>query len=298
MNKPKVTVLTSLYKCQKYLSSFLDSLSKLNHTDEIEVLLLHNEPQGEEQAIIKEKTDSLNFVKHIIIPERESLYKTWNRGIALALGEYICIWNVDDIRFPDSVYEQALTLDKNPDADLTYGDFYYMYKYGTLSNDLVENPPFSDKDKTFISHHHIGCFPMWRKVLHKTLGYFDEQFLLVADFDFQVRLSLQAKLVKTETVLGAYLENDPDKLSMNYNLQIKERTLLYLRYAVFDRVNWFFIPQTIISYNVLAIKHKEHFTRLVLPSFFRIKRLPLLLVSTVRQPRFFLAFIKHSILNK
>ena len=52
-----------------------------------------------------------------------------NYGIERATGEYICVWNVDDIRFPLSLYHEARTLEQNSQADLTYGDFYYMYEF-------------------------------------------------------------------------------------------------------------------------------------------------------------------------
>ena len=53
---------------------------------------------------------------------REGLYKSWNRGIKLAKGEYITIWNVDDIRYPESFKEQAQVMDKNIKTMLVYGD--------------------------------------------------------------------------------------------------------------------------------------------------------------------------------
>lgn len=78
----------------------------------MEVLLLHNEPSDMELEIIGEYLkNSGENIRHIIIEKRESLYQTWNRGISLAKGEYIAIWNVDDVRLPDSLERQAKVLD-------------------------------------------------------------------------------------------------------------------------------------------------------------------------------------------
>ena len=41
-----------------------------------------------------------------------------NRCIEFASGDYICIWNVDDLRTPDSIEVMAKTLDDNPDIDV------------------------------------------------------------------------------------------------------------------------------------------------------------------------------------
>ena len=32
-------------------------------------------------------------------------------------GDYLCIWNVDDLRTPDSIEVMAKALDENPDVD-------------------------------------------------------------------------------------------------------------------------------------------------------------------------------------
>lgn len=298
----KITVLTSLFNCIKYLDGYFDCLSNLNNTQNIEILLLHNAPSKEELAIIEQKLPIFPFVKHIIISEREGLYSTWNRGIKLAKGEYICVWNVDDIRMPNSIFDQADTLDKNSDADLTYGDFYYMFEYPIESNVLVVNKEFQKNSKNFFRSHQIGCFPMWRKNIHDKIGYFDEQFKLVADFDFQIRATRSNLIIKTDKVLGYYLENVPEKLSSNSWKQSVERNVLYLRYGMFDLFNWLTLFSIVknyrvnyLSYNnsIIPLHEKFHLYRTFI--FFRI---PLFLFSIFRQPKFVLSSIKHNILRK
>ncbi|WP_321437110.1 glycosyltransferase [uncultured Bacteroides sp.] len=298
----KITVITSLFNCIKYLDGYFNNLSKLNNTNNIEVLLLHNSPSKEELSIIDKRLPSCPFVKHIIIPKREGLYTTWNRGIELAKGEYICVWNVDDIRTPNSIIDQAETLDKNSDADLTYGDFYYMFKYPEPSNVLVINKDFSIDKKTFFRSHQIGCFPMWRKQMHNEIGYFDEQFKLVADLDFQIRIARTSRIIKTDKIIGYYLENVPDKLSSNFWTQITERNTIYLRYGIFDLFNWLTIIPILKNYkiNTLFFYNKKVD---ISEQFYSYKvfigvRLPLLLLSIFRQPRLFIAYIKHNIFNK
>ena len=63
-------------------------------------------------------------------------------GIRMAEGQYVCVWNVDDIRFPESLSLQAATLDENPDILLTYCDFHHMYQYGCISDEKVINEDF------------------------------------------------------------------------------------------------------------------------------------------------------------
>jgi glycosyltransferase involved in cell wall biosynthesis len=204
----------------------------------IEVLLLHNAPSEKELDILQPFLLKADFVKHIIIPERESLYRTWNRGIQISKGEYITVWNVDDVRFPDSIIRQAEALDNNPSAAVAYGDIWVSKKYGDKGKFCTHSPQYSDCPKAFLQSYFISCFQMWRKSIHSEIGYYDEQFRCAADFDFQIRAALHFQFVKTSEPLGIYLEDQPHKLSAN-GLQQLENNIIYLRYGAFHKINLF-----------------------------------------------------------
>ncbi len=294
---PKVTILTSLYNCSQYLEGYFKCISGIENSSEIEILLLHNAPTKEETQIIQSYLQDYNFLHHHIIKERESLYATWNRGIALAQGEYIAIWNVDDLRFPKSIYQQAMVLDMNPKADISYGDFYYMYEYGILSKEVKYNIDFENNLNVFKRTHQIGCFPMWRKRIHDKIGFFDEQFRLVSDFDFQIRAAINNCIfVKCNNVLGAYLTLTPGKLSSNQSLQKKEQNALYLRYGIYDYLNWiYWIPS--LKYKIVNIYNYNNYYPITLyfkdRYIYLAKRFPLFFLSIIRQPRNILSYIKH-----
>jgi len=237
----KISVLTSLYNCENFLQGYFQALAKIEGKEQIEVLLLHNAPTENELAIVAEHLPALDFVRHIIIPERETLYSTWNRGILLAEGEYITVWNVDDVRFPDSILQQAKALDKNPQAAIAYGDIWLSNQYGVCGTKKTNSPVYNeDTHKKFLSGYCIACFQMWRKSIHQAIGYYDEQFKCVADFDFQIRAANRFPFIKTNEPLGIYLEDQPHKLSAN-GLHEIESTILYLRHGVYEKANPFCI---------------------------------------------------------
>jgi len=298
----KITVLTSLYRSVSYLEGYFECVQKLNKRADLEILLLHNDPTPEEVGIINQKLPDLSFVKYIPIPVRENLYATWNRGVDLAKGEYIAVWNVDDVRFSDSLDKQAAVLDENPDILLTYGDFFYMFRYLDISDKMVCNADYDLDKSSFYHSHQIGCFPMWRKSLHMKYGYFDEQFKLVADFDFQIRIARTGRIKKTSGVLGAYLENVPGKLSSNMWLQVSERNVIYWRYAVLSIVNWCTLFTIVRNYKIFSVRKQKGWfpLRNIFAGYlsFWWKRFPSLLVSIIYQPRYLGAFVKHNLLKQ
>ena len=237
----KISVLTSLYNCENFLQGYFNALAKIEGKDRIEVILLHNAPKERELAIIDENLPSLDFVRHIIIPEQETLYRTWNRGIQLSEGEYITVWNVDDVRFPCSIIQQAEALDRNSEAAIAYGDIWVSRQYGVCGTKKTNSPVYKrDTHKKFLSGYYISCFQMWRKSIHEIIGYYDEQFKCVADFDFQIRTVSRFPLIKVDEPLGIYLEDQPHKLSAN-GIQEVENNIIYLRYGVYEKVNPFSI---------------------------------------------------------
>jgi GT2 family glycosyltransferase len=173
--------------------------------------------------------------------EREGLYCSWNRGIKEARGEYIAIWNVDDIRTPDSLLSQRRALE-NSNAVMCYGDFYGTSTYGQFKERFYEYNEFEGLKSGLLRNHVIGCFPMWRKSIHEEIGFLDEQFRLVSDYEFQLRVLSRYALVKAVSVLGYYLDYSNHKLSSNRFLQDKERTVVEIRYRFYDKVLMHTLP--------------------------------------------------------
>lgn len=236
----KITVITSLYNCYNYIQSFLQQVALICNKDECEFLLLHNAPQQKELDVIQTFIVDKPYIRHIIIPERESLYATWNRGCQMAKGKYIAIWNVDDIRTPESLLMQSKALDCTFDAVYAHGSFILVEKYGDKSGVLIEEPDTKNAPKAKIYRHLGGCFPMWRKAVHDSIGFMDEQFKLAGDYDFQCRVGLKYDFVKVNHMLGYYLMDSPTRLSKNSRLQQTECNLIHRRYKLNSIVNPFY----------------------------------------------------------
>ncbi len=284
----RITVITSLFNCRQYLEGYFAAASLIENKEEIEILLIHNSPQPEELEIIDKYLPQLPFIKHIVI-EREGLYATWNRGVKMAQGEYVTTWNVDDIRLPHSLMDQADALDKNPEAVLAYGDFKIVSKYGSTEGYSVNEPQFSKDNYTFQRNHHIGCFPMWRKDIHNKIGYFDEQFRLIADLDFQIKIAKTYSMVKISQQLGYYLEGTASNLSSNFSIQDKELTVLHLRYGNFNLLFLTHLLHAIQHFRIF--EYKWFGTYHPLRDWLRddklsyVKRFPMIFFSVIKWPR-------------
>jgi len=245
-NPVTISVITSLYRCEKFLESFLECVLKIGNLEHCEFILVHNDPTFQELDILERyKYGPINFV-HIRV-EREGLYSSWNRAIKMARGRYLTVWNVDDVRFTDSISMQAKALDENPHAGIAYGDMYGSPVYGHPGEKLYKFPDWANHRKEFFRSYLMSCFQMWRRSIHESVGYYDEQFRCVADFDFQVRTALHFSLVKVSKPLGIYLEDQPHKISSDA-AQVLENNMVYLRYGVFEKIQLPLLRKSLLKY--------------------------------------------------
>ena len=242
----KISVITSLYRCEKFLATYLEAVSRMTNLHECEFILVHNDPTIEELNIINNFNDRNVIISHLIV-EREGLYSSWNRAIRSSRGKYLTVWNVDDVRFADSISLQAKALDDDPKAAIAYGDMYGSSVYGETSGQLYRFPEWKQNQFEFYRSYLMSCFQMWRKVTHEKVGYYDEQFRCVGDFDFQIRTAMHYPFVKVGTPLGIYLEDQPHKISNN-GAQVLENNIVYWRYGVYEKIQFHLLFKSLAAY--------------------------------------------------
>ena len=297
--KKKVTIITSLYHCEQFLEKFFFYVERIENKEDIVFLLLHNVPTNDELTIINQHIEGKEYYKHVIIEILEPLYSTWNRGIDLADTPYVGIWNVDDIRLQDSIILQQEALDNDPSAGISFGDIWGTKSQEEIPAVLYQHPRFNDAPKEYNSRFMIGCFPMWRKKINNEVVYFEEQFRLVSDFDFQIRMAQISFIQKVEKPSGYYLDDASHKLSSNSDLQALEQTALHLRYANYHLVNLVYIVPAICRYKIYKIKNRDQWVPV--SSFFRfhriysLKRLPLFMIALLKFPKDLARYIWHKI---
>jgi glycosyltransferase involved in cell wall biosynthesis len=234
-----ISTITSCFKGERYLQKFLEDVARQTVLDKIEIVLAHNEPSDNEIKIVKDFQKKYpDIINHIIVNPAEPLSLSWNRCIDNARGKYVAIWNVDDLRTPNSLEIQMNTLDENPEIALTYGDFNIVNQFGKTTGNLIIPPEFEKRE--FIRSMHCGPFPMWRKEIHEKIGYFDEQLLSGADFDLMIRIALKYKMKKSKGLLGYFLNEARGASTAPTGRQPTERTVIELRYGIYDKIDlWY-----------------------------------------------------------
>jgi len=241
---PKVSILASCYHGDRYLASYLDYVAKQTYFDNLEIVLIHNEPSEKELGIVETfRKQYPDHIKHLIVDPVESLPASWNRGWLAARGEYLCIWNIDDIRTPDSIERQAAMLDACPDVAMVYGDYMVVARNGETQGQLADRPEFTRA--LFTRYNYAGPFPMWRKSLATELGYFDEQFKFAPDCEYNIRVAFRHPMRRVPGLMGFFTDEGmglSSKQETAIVIQV-EVVAIKLRYGVYEAATRTFIPQ-------------------------------------------------------
>ena len=197
----KVSTITPCYNMSKYMKGFLDNLSTQTHKD-LEIVLDHNDPSDEEVKLVEEYNEEYDNILHIKVEGVDPIGTSMNRCIEYATGDYLCIWNVDDLRTPDSIEVMAKALDENPDVDFVYGNYIIVPNFGGTEGQYVDETGREDELTTGMI---LGPYFMFRKSILEKSGVFDEQLIQGADYDLALRLALNGKGLHLPINLGYYL---------------------------------------------------------------------------------------------
>ena len=224
----KVSTITPCYNMSKYMKGFLDNLSTQTHKD-LEIVLDHNDPSDEEVKLVEEYNEQYDNILHIKVEGVDPIGTSMNRCIEYATGDYLCIWNVDDLRTPDSIEVMAKALDENPDVDFVYGNYVIVPKFGGTEGQYVDETGREDELTTGMI---LGPYFMFRKSILEKSGVFDEQLVQGADYDLALRLAMNGKGLHLPINLGYYLNEGLGQSTKPNSKQPIERTVIELRYNI------------------------------------------------------------------
>jgi hypothetical protein len=208
------SLITSVYKSDEFIDTFIDNCQSLTSYEDIDHYyiisnLSSNEKETFSQVLLKNR--NVVFVWH---REDPGLYECWNRGIKLAITEYVSNANVDDLRDANHVERLLYNLTSNEKYSFAASALHPFYEFsGNLESHKVKSPWYSDQQGSIefrnlgkaeksedgnyeIKPHNLPhCMPVWRKSLHDKYGYFDEgTYGTFADWAFWLKATLHDEL--------------------------------------------------------------------------------------------------------
>lgn len=230
----KVTIITSLFKAEKYLGGFLNDITQQTIFNDCELFLLNGNSPEDEESVVAPYLEKFDNIRYIRLTQDPGIYGCWNYMIKNSESEYITNANVDDKLFPECLEKHVNLLDSKTIIDVAYCANFISFSKDTDHSNIHSTIPGSNL-KVFplaeysfellkqanLPHNH----PVWRRSLHDRFGYFEEEkYVSGSDWEFWLRCgSKGAKMELIKEVLGIYFQNpegmSTKKENMNRNLE-------------------------------------------------------------------------------
>ncbi|MDR3646570.1 MAG: glycosyltransferase [Candidatus Babeliales bacterium] len=208
--KPKVSIITSVYKGNDFIAGFLSDITRMSIFPESELILINANSPDNEEPIIKEYMKKFPNIIYQKLDHDPGLYAIWNMAVKMAKSDFITNANLDDRRNPQALEDHIKFLETNPNIDLVYAGYFITNQANELFEFnhyrwFVESVVFTPKNMQLCLG---GPMPTWRKSIHEKYGYFDEKFSSAGDFEMWLRAASQgAKFKNLEGYSGLYYQN-------------------------------------------------------------------------------------------
>lgn len=196
----KVSVLMPIYKTNEvYLKEAIESILNQTFTD-FEFLILDDCPDDNREHIVKSYKDKR--IKYMINEQNMGISAARNKLIDLAKGEYLAIFDHDDISSPTRLEKEVNLLDSHPEVGVVSSNAHII---GT-DKDII-NPIYSEDIKQSLMYYCAILHPasMIRKsVLENNHIYYEKYYSPAEDHKLWCRLINYTKFYNIPEVLLNY----------------------------------------------------------------------------------------------
>lgn len=197
-SKPRVSIITSVYKGDEFIEGFLADTVKQTIFSECELIIINANSPGNEEPIIKKYMALYPNIVYIRLVQDPGLYAVWNQAIRFARADFITNANIDDRSHLSHLEVHVKELEKDPGIDLVYSSLFIT----EIPNETFDNNHYKwySEPAEFSPYNMRKCLPgprpVWRKSLHDRYGFFDETFRMVGDWEMWARAASRGSLFK------------------------------------------------------------------------------------------------------
>ena len=229
MQKPKVSILMTVYNHQKYVIQAIRSILNQNYRN-FEFIIFNNGSTDNTKNLITKIKDKR--IKLFNLKKNVGRTSCLNLGLKKCKGEYIAIQDSDDISKKNRISNQVNFLIKNEQCGLVGTNYSTIDDMGNLINSKVIKSNFIKNPKLIIHGNFIGhSTVMYRKkVLSFSKGYPNE-YLYAQDYAFYLKLITKFNISILDKDLAFirlnHIESESQRLRKTSSIQKEEIRIIF-----------------------------------------------------------------------
>lgn len=192
--QPTVSVLVPTYNRERYIGECLDSILAQT-VRPLQVIVIDDGSTDSTQEILHTYSNRITCLRQ----ENAGKSAALNHGLTFATGEYVWIFDDDDVALPNSIERRLKLLEERGDIDFVYSGHCFGRDGddGKIVRGRSYTPPvLEDRHLTIALME--GCFFTQQSVLarrrcYARVGPFDETFARGQDYEMLIRMARQCR---------------------------------------------------------------------------------------------------------
>lgn len=186
---PRFSLITSLFRAEKYLHRLLENYEAIASLGPCELVIVDVNRDSTDREIVEsfmEQADCSGTIQYIQLQEDPGIYGCWMKAISIAHSPLVSNFNADDRRSAVHPHLLANYLENHPDIDVCCTalkatrvanlSWYEHYECETWFQSFEIGQIFDlndfkvERNSIHCSQNIAHCMPMWRKSIHDQLG--------------------------------------------------------------------------------------------------------------------------------
>jgi glycosyltransferase involved in cell wall biosynthesis len=194
---PLVSVVIPAYNHADYLDEAIRSVLDQDYPN-VELIVLDDGSTDDTSEVLEKYTGRFYWETQ----ENMGQYATLDKGWRMSEGEVLAYLSADDVLLPNAIGTSVRHLFANPDAVLTYCDYYLIDASSSVIR-KVRAPEFDYKEMVAKLICSPGPGAFFLRSAYDATGEWDASLRQIGDYDYWIKLGLRGRFVKIPEMLAA-----------------------------------------------------------------------------------------------
>lgn len=224
---PRITLITPSYNQAEFLERTIVSVLNQGYPN-LEYIVLDGGSTDGSVDIIRKYAP---YLSHWVSEKDSGQANALNKGLRMATGEWVGFQNSDDVYLPGGLARLAEAIQRQPEADVVYGDFLHIDAQDRVLDAHLTMPASLWMQLAHGAQIHNQS-ALWRRSLLGRCGYLREEMAFCFDYEFFTRLlSHGAKARHVDGYIGAFRRHAAAKSSTILDVAAAEDQTILQQYA-------------------------------------------------------------------
>lgn len=179
---PRVSIITATYNADAFLADCIESIIDQTYPC-IELIIIDGGSTDNTLSIIEHYRKHINF---FVSELDRGIYDAWNKGLAVATGDWIAFVGADDILLPNAITLYIDHIRQHSDKNMEFvSSRIQLVKTDLAVINEVGSPWVWETFKIRMATYHLGC--LHSRSLFEIYGNFDINYKISGDYELLLR---------------------------------------------------------------------------------------------------------------